>query len=563
MQTFGFPRNVPILACLLSGLALALTGCASQGAGVPVTATGSEVSGTTGAPEAVTCNTITPVVGVLFYGSPSGSDACIYRGIQYATAARWQPPKVQLTQGGGNQGNAFGPVCPQESEGSPIGDEQCLYLNVWRKAGTGPKDGKQVMVYIHGGAFISGSGGSSSGANLFDGSYFAGIGDVILVTFNYRLGALGSLFADGMTGGNYGLMDQEAALEWVRNNIRTFGGDPLKIMVFGESAGAMSVGLHLMSTPRAQGRNWRFQSALMESNPLGLPYKSLSDAKAVGSTFVKKAGPLANLTVSNILTAQKKVSGQYVAAGDLSEMLAWAPSVDGQTVLSEPMAGKLPLPTVLGTNRDEGILFAYGALAKDPSLFDDATYKARLTGMFGATNAARVEALPAYEPKGDRTRNAGQMSNLINDYMFTCANADLAGRSAAAQVGPYLYRFTHVPEINLVAWVVPQCAGKVCHAAELPFVFHDDDGLLGSAAEKTLSANMSGYWSTFAKTQAPGSSPMPWPAYGATGSYLDLDLSLAAKTDPAILSAANCAFWKSVGYGAGSMPPARLFRATE
>ena len=261
---------------------------------------------------------------------PSAQPIKAYLGMRYARAARWQPPEFALpglepasrydNTGGNDQivdALNFKTVCPQKHtgdfpraksdketrEGVPIGDDDCLFLNIYK---SGDASAAPVMVFIHGGAFIEGSGGD--GAIIVGGTdpsrpevifnpdqaLYSGVGlikaaerqqsktplanggkGLVVVTLNYRLGALGFLYHDAEDSpvksyGNYGILDQRKALEWVQANIRQFGGDPGNVTVFGESAGAMSVGLHIFNTA---GGGSLFHRAIMESNPIGLPYR--------------------------------------------------------------------------------------------------------------------------------------------------------------------------------------------------------------------------------------------------------------------------------------------------
>src|SRR5215813_12627894 len=196
-----------------------------------------------------------------------------YRGIPYALPPvgdlRWAPPQPHPRWSQLRSATSFGAVCPQD--GVSTGDsEDCLFLNIWApRDAVGHDKRLPVMVFFHGGFFVFGAGSLPA----YDGSYLAASGNVVVVTLNYRLGALGFLTVPelGLTG-NYGILDQRMALQWVAENIAAFGGDPTKVTIFGESAGAMSVGLHLFSIPQDRSL---FRAAIMESNPLALPYPSL------------------------------------------------------------------------------------------------------------------------------------------------------------------------------------------------------------------------------------------------------------------------------------------------
>jgi para-nitrobenzyl esterase len=215
-------------------------------------------------------------VTVMDEGGSSAADA--YEGIRYGYAKRWMAATL-VPAAGLVKATAFGPICPQPAGDGTNQSEDCLYLNLWTPTRSGGKH-LPVMVFIHGGSFVTGAGSLP----VYDGARLAVRGAVIVVTLNYRLGALGFLAggsgADRLAG-NYGFADQQAALKWVRRNIKSFGGDPARITLFGESAGAMSVGAHLVS-PASQSL---FRNALMESNPYGIPFKTPTQADQIRSEF--------------------------------------------------------------------------------------------------------------------------------------------------------------------------------------------------------------------------------------------------------------------------------------
>lgn len=216
-----------------------------------------------------------------------GHAARVWKGIPFAKKPvgdlRFQPPEPPEAWEGTFEANEFGPVCTQNKDiaamlGAPAENmsEDCLYLNIWAPAG--PREGLPVMVWIHGGAFRAGAGSSP----LYDGASMAENGGVIVVTINYRLGAFGFLHLAGLDSSysaNLGLLDQIAALKWVRENIKAFGGDPEQVTVFGESAGAMSIA-SLLAMPAAKGL---FQKAILESGASQIipPEQASMIAKAV------------------------------------------------------------------------------------------------------------------------------------------------------------------------------------------------------------------------------------------------------------------------------------------
>ena len=302
--------------------------------------------------------------------------------------------------------------------------EDCLSLNVWapKEAINGAR-ALPVMLFIHGGAFVQGFGSSA----LYDGSAIAARGAVV-VTFNYRLGALGFLSANaldsGAIGGNFGLMDQQAAMGWVQRNIALFGGDPKRVTLFGESAGAMSVGLHTFDVPSSVPP---FAAALMESNPLGTDYLTPEQARRRGEVFLKALCEAVNASarsgrcpadpdwsrkasVADVLKAQTEASGRLQRSIKLADLrlsalmerileaqsLPWAPVIDGAFVIGEPYAGdaadvKARKPIAFGVNSDEGAIFIARASAAQPRDFTTWAYRGFLALRFGLRGAEILE----------------------------------------------------------------------------------------------------------------------------------------------------------------------------
>ncbi|RMB00605.1 para-nitrobenzyl esterase [Eilatimonas milleporae] len=384
-------------------------------------------------------------------GTPKTTSTVRHLGIRYARSQRWRyatpysyDPK-QHTADNPYQATDFGPSCPQAGTALEM-SEDCLFVNVFTP-GDPSGDSLPVMVFIHGGAFIAGSSSvkASEDSYLYDGGPLAATGEVIVVTLNYRLGALGFLAVnlDRKTryNGNQGLHDQLLALNWVRRNIRAFGGDPDRITIFGESAGAMSVGLHMFTVPQAQGK---FRAGIMESNPMNYVYRNLRNARSSGDSFAErlckgttgrkrctsaqKAKALADASYEDIVTYQ--VPGGVL--GDASEtgptlptnlltvtpggavpkagatalpnanalpignnlvkmFLPWTPTVTGTA--SDPIAvthqpyeayqhgSFTKVPFIFGVNRDEGAIFASMAQAGAGSKLNKTNYGWLLRGL--------------------------------------------------------------------------------------------------------------------------------------------------------------------------------------
>lgn len=503
----------------------------------------------------VICGTTATTAGVssdAFLGMPYGQDT--------SGDNRWAAPVPVTALPDRFQATQYGNICPQPANlaanlppvvaaSLPAMSEDCLSINVWTPSDRTAEEKLPVMVYIHGGAFLWGSSASPE----YDAAYISATQRVVVASFNYRLGALA--FMAGISGltGNYGILDQQLALTWVQEHIGDFGGDPEHVTIFGESAGAMSVGLHLLSIPSSANL---FDAALMESNPFALPYKSLTEAAKFSTDFAGllacSPSDLACLRAVEWETIIAKQEGEsLVLEGLLSGfggLLLWAPVVDGTLITREPVEGAtadgLPKPTLLGTNHDEGTVFIYAALdvLKQETL-TEAQYEAILKGLFGGTTAAEIEVL--YPPATDSTAVASQMAN---DYMFFCASRFVAEQGNA---NTYTYQFNKVSNFNSFP-AVPACATQVCHTAELPYVFNSaaNLGYMFTPAEEVLARQFVGYWGSFAQPDHnPNTDGQPnWPSFPGKN-YLLLDTPPTAAVDPPH----NCDFWDTVGYGVISL----------
>lgn len=474
--------------------------------------------------------------------SPRSDQVLVYKGVPYAKppvpalGLRWQPPQPPEHWDGERQALNFGAICPQQAGNAVQGAEDCLTLNVWtpRRASSQPAD-LPVMVFLHGGGFTSGTGALAS----YDGTILSERGQAVVVTLNYRLGALGFLFADQAPGGtmqppvpgNFGLMDQLAALEWIRTNAAAFGGAPDKVTVFGESAGAMSAGLHLFSVPKAIPL---FRAAIMESNPLGVLYPDRRQASRQGRLFLQKLcgvkvrsadchptpADLQSYSLAQVFRASGAYEAERMAAeadAGFPQSMPWGPLVDGHLVTSQPLNGygpanlAAPKPFVFGINANEGVAFAAMTCAAfasnddgpnpDPqeaakcepvgasaSMMSPSWYDGAITQLYGKSGAERVRAFTAshggrpYDaqslPGTSYYNPASQaMAAVVSDDNFVCANLRMAKRVAqqvpAQRIHAYL--FSQPPLFDLYASMgTLACSpanGQVCHGDELAFVF--------------------------------------------------------------------------------------------
>lgn len=552
----------------------------------------------------------------------------VYRGIPYAQAPvgvnRWRAPRD--TSAVTLQATAFGSTCPQSIlpdtiSRSPIPfvkpvvrdtlgagqSENCLFLNVWTP-GAGAA-GRPVMVFIHGGAFVLGAGSSP----LYNGAYLAASGNVVVVTLNYRLGALGFLYAGtsvrGDTiNGNFGLLDQQKAMQWVHDNIGAFGGDPGQVTIFGESAGAMSVGFHLFDMPSSRSL---FRAAIMESNPMGVQYRDPARATQDGASFLdilcsiaappnrcpRTAAWLRSVSADSVMMAQTRYEtgrlgllGRLKAAG-LQEGLPWTPVVDGGLVVGQPYNGFAPgmpqKPYIFGVNADEGVIFAALAQAGLTNLGLLAIYETLLSDVFGRANGEAIRSYRAgsgsrpYRARGHTPApplgpTASALSELMTDFAFDCGNlasADSAAaqisRASAAPAAPiYGYLFSEPPFFNTYPTVrsgpCTPLTRYVCHAYELPYVFNTFARAIAAdpasavpptPADTAVARGMAAAWTRFATD--PGQSPAPgWAPYAtATGALYVWAGSADGRSDashmqtasePRMATTANCSLWRTM-----------------
>lgn len=416
-------------------------------------------------------------------------------------------------------------------------------------------NGYPVFFWIHGGAYEQGLGNSP----LYNGATFAQKG-VITVVINYRLGIMGFMANSDMQG-NYGLMDQRLAMQWTKDNIKAFGGDPARVTIGGQSAGAMSVGSHLIS-PGSKGL---FSKAIMESNCLGMPYHTKeSAAKNADAAFEYlkcTKGDLACMkgkTPTEILDAQA-----HAVSIDRKTLfinfLPFAPLVDGVVLPKQPLdalaAGEInPMPIMSGSLYDEGVLFVDELF---PSAMSKTKYEATVDAIFGLHKAKQIKKMYPL-PEGSKDgRDA--FSNLATDLIFYCplrnVTRGMQQTLGAAAVPTYNYRFSHVLSFDCWGPSYSFCVGKVCHGSELPFVFNVfTDGSTftynPTAAESALAQDLSSAWSNFISGSSPNTGlkvPMSFPLYDpATKPLVVLnEPDYSNENDP---RATFCDMWDSLGY---------------
>jgi para-nitrobenzyl esterase len=446
----------------------------------------------------------------------------VWKGIRYGAPPvgdlRWRAPVAPDPWTDVADATAFGPVSPQPKSPIPLGpgtrvDEDCLFLNVWAPSGVEAGDKKPVMVWVHGGAYIFGSGSQP----LYDGHNLASRGDVVVVTLNYRMGAFGFLDLSGLESGgqrfdtNLGLRDVLLALHWVKDNIAVFGGDPAQVTLFGESAGGGIV-TTLLTSPAAEGL---FARAIAQSSPATSVYDS-ARAKTVAELLLDRLGVSAADARSVLVEAL--VDASFHAFEHVPTTtpgtLAYAPTVDGDLVPDYPVklarAGKShPVPLIIGTNRDEAALFRW---MKSPLMpIAPKTIKAMFEEIAseqpGLQLPSEAEIGSAYS--GIRTKALGL--HVARDVGFRMPTVWFA--EGHAQVAPvYLYRFD---------WTTPMLRLLrlgAAHATELPYVWGNlvmgakdiTFKLGGLKPGMAVSERMQDRWIAFAKGES------PWTGYDTT-----------------------------------------------
>lgn len=443
-------------------------------------------------------------------------DVLAWRGIPYAAPPigdlRWRVPRPVDAWNGVRDATAWGPGCVQISTAGQLvgGSEDCLFLNVWAPAARAQP--LPVLVFIHGGYNLHGSSGAIfAGERVYDGAYVAAHGPAIVVTFDYRLGALGfftspALAAESETGasGNYAHHDQLAALRWVHDNIAAFGGDPKRVLVFGESAGGAAT-CTLVSSPRATGL---FSRALIQSAGCGAKTSEVADR--LSTTLVSGAGCTDAPDVLACLRAQSADAIAVAAPIDLAtdRGARWGTSIDGDLVRESPStaipAGRHNhMPIAIGTTADE-FSTLINAFVRVP-VTTDAEYRQVVADLFPIA----TDAILARYPSGASPMRA--LVALMSDAVMHCPTRRIARVLARAQREPvrrflFAHTYSNGPLARLGAG----------HALELPFVFHNLAlaGFTPSADELALADAMVGYWVRFADTGDPnGANAAAWPIY--------------------------------------------------
>jgi len=463
-----------------------------------------------------------------------------YLGIPYAAppvgALRWQPPKPPAPWHGVRSAASFAPHCPQPSSAFGVAStsEDCLYLNVFTPARASNTQARNlpVMVWVHGGSLRTGA------SEFYNPTGLVGHG-VIVVTINYRLGALGFL-ADsalasrpGGPSGNYGLMDQQAALRWVQRNIRGFGGNPRNVTLFGESAGGLSTLSQLVS-PGARGL---FQRAIVESGSYNPNQQSLATAEAAGQAFATKAG-----CASNTASCLRALPVSTILANE--DPVGYTPDVDGvvlrQSVKTALASGQFNrVPVMIGTNHDEYRLFV-AIFALIGAKVTAANYQNMIANTLNVS-AAAAAAIAARYPLSHFSSPSVALGAVGTDATFAC-HALSFDESLSRYVPTYAYEFNdeNAPQLFLPPAGFPYGAA---HASELQYLFSQTavpHPAELTTAQQQLAAAMKQDWTTMAKAGVPAAS---WPRFTPASQRMLSLVPPRPQVETNFSAQHQCAFW--------------------
>ncbi len=516
-----FAHVVAVLAAALMAVAV-MAGCD--------TSTGAERQGADpGLDSGIVHTASGPVRGLVAPGH------LLFRGIPYAAPPvgnlRWAPPQPAVPWTELRDASEPGPRCIQDTALDPgtgrRDSEDCLSVNVWSPRGA---QGRPVMVWIHGGGFANGSG------DMYDASWLVEKGDIVVVTINYRLGALGFLAHPSLGHGNYGLLDQQAALHWVRDNISRFGGDPAKVTIAGQSAGAMSVCDHLVARESAG----LFRAAILQSGPCQAQ-ATLSEAREVSLRYAAEVGCGDPATAAACLRGlpatalERSPSFFFIGADGLSGPVTGTPELpaDPAAVLDATSASRVPI--LIGTTRDEFTLFAALKFLRSGHAPTAAEYPEELSETFGADAVSVAQHYPL-ERYGGSVELA--YSAAVTDGVFACP-ADRMGAAIAPHSPVYAYEFNDrtaptPPPLREVPFPV-----GASHSLELRYLFDVGGAPALNAVQQRLSDEMIAFWTEFVRSGEPGGD---WPAFGTDPAWMSLKLG-GSEAFTSFRDEHQCDFW--------------------
>jgi para-nitrobenzyl esterase len=472
-----------------------------------------------------------------------------FKGIPYAKppvgALRFRPPQPAEPWRNVKVADKFGPPCPQLGpDRKVIGREDCLFINVWTPAQR-PGAPLPVMVWLTGGGnhSLSGAGSGGFGGVAYDGSLMVERANVVFVTYNLRLGALGFLAHPVLdaerpdkVSGNYGSLDQIAMLQWVKRNIAGFGGDPNRVFVFGTSAGGGNI-CALMTAPAAQGL---IHAAAMESSvPSGCETQTLAQAEAgTGAQVVETLGCAKASDAAACLRGKSVEEIVAAVPGNFSVLpRIYGPNIDGVVFREQPIDAVRarhyqPIPVIIGNTSGETLGWADTA----GKVTDEVSYEAAIDKVFGrGVRAAVLAHYPASRYPTPRIAFA----TATTDALFSCTTRRVAKAIAAQGVPVYRYLFAHALENDPKLKAIGPA-----HTIEHPFFFKFAGHYAPTTAELKLQDAMLLYWSRMARSGDPNGAATPaWPRFDPAGDdYIEFSDAPAARHG----DAAPCDFWDTI-----------------
>jgi len=492
-----------------------------------------------------------------------------WKGIRYSRPMsgdmRWQYSSFPESSNEVFEANFDAPGCQQICNLPPGNcpvygqSEDCLFLTVMSPSEpSSDPNGYPVFFWIHGGAYTQGIGNCA----LYDGTTFAQ-NNVITVVINYRLGALGFLASESMTG-NYGLLDQRLAMQWTQDNIAGFGGNPDKVTIAGQSAGAMSVSCHI-SSPNSRGL---FIQGIMESNPYGLPYHTRESA----ASNAKQVFTYLNCAVDDVACMKTKTVDEVLDAQNHAikldpntlfiNFVPFAPLVEKDGELPEQPLYAMAngdfqtLPLLSGTNGDEGQLFVYELFTKS---IPKNAYTVLINTIFGTAYAKDILSYYPFDIVEGNTDGRNSLNILATDLLFYCPLRNVT-RGFQSQMGSaakpnYIYKFQHLLSFDCWGPDYQFCVGSVCHGSELPFVFNvftdgGENTYDPTTDEKQLAVDLTNAWSNFVTTSNPNNfSPVPaaFPAYSTADDTL-VFINEPGSNDASNFRSSYCDLWDRIGF---------------
>jgi para-nitrobenzyl esterase len=574
----ALPRPIALLSLFAVGLTTACSSTPASNAGPLANDAGAAIDGaataTDAGPSPVVTLTDGPIQGHI--------DRSVYAflGIPYAAppvaGLRWKEPQPPAPWTAVRDGSQFGNRCAQNASTTNMtaasGTEDCLYLNVWTPDPSASK--LPVMVWIHGGGNFGGSasdplpiivGGphAADGGDLYEGAPLSANG-VVVVTLNYRLGIFGffphpGLVAEGSKAGNQGLWDQRFAMQWVQANIAKFGGDPQNVTIFGESAGAYNVCLHVASAPTPA----LFQRAISESGGCTTRQPTLAEAQPLALGVAAEVGCAGAATGDDAGSPEASApseagTGDASAADSLACLRALTTAdllatheedtssglaqifdavVDGDFLTDQPRSlfqndSAAKVPYLLGSNNDEAMLFELGVTP----VTDQAGLSAAVAQDYGDAGATLAALYPLSEFDGGYPNPyQAALTRMMSDQMLICNTYDSAQLSAARGAPAYAYNF----DISVAQFL------GACHGSELPYVFGTGTQLTAGSQQAAASALMERYWTRFAAMGSPGGGSDPaWPSFSSSSNER-MQFTLQGPSLVTNFHATECAYWIS------------------